>query len=329
MDIACLLSLQSLRAATGGIFDQFFLMMSYLSVSFFSTLLPAFLFWCIDKQTGDLVLGSLSLSGTVNQCMKNTFCIYRPWIRSALIHPVPEALVDATGYSFPSGHSADAVGIYGSIAQSYRRYKWVVFFCLVIIALIGFSRNYLGVHTPQDVIVGFLDGCIALFVWNKACQWEERNPSADLWVTALGISFAVFLIVYSQLRHFPTDFVNGKLLVDPKKMVLDNYLCAGSLIGFLIARLAEHRWVHFSTETSIPVKFFRLIVGTVGLWTIVKWLIPLVVSGCGPVWGSILQRCLSSLYVVFLWPLIFSRIEKLFCTRKNQEKLASSPMPYQ
>jgi undecaprenyl-diphosphatase len=68
-----------------------------------------------------------------------------------------------TGYSFPSGHSMSAIGIYGVIAAALialypRARRPVIAAAAILIGLIGLSRIYLGVHWPSDVLGGFLGG---------------------------------------------------------------------------------------------------------------------------------------------------------------------------
>ncbi|TMQ16394.1 MAG: phosphatase PAP2 family protein [Deltaproteobacteria bacterium] len=74
-----------------------------------------------------------------------------------------------TGYSFPSGHSMSAMGIYGVIAAALialypRARRPVIAAAAGLIALIGVSRIYLGVHWPSDVLGGFLGGVPPLIV---------------------------------------------------------------------------------------------------------------------------------------------------------------------
>ena len=88
------------------------------------------------------------------------------------------ALVDASRYSFPSGHALKAVLFFSlliylflrNFKRDLSRYAFV-FTCAVLILLIGFSRVYLHVHWVSDVIGGFLFGLSWLFFSLVVCDW--------------------------------------------------------------------------------------------------------------------------------------------------------------
>ena len=82
---------------------------------------------------------------------------------------VPWAFVTEHSFSFPSGHSAGAVVLYGVVTYlvwKHLRTAWqrigVVAAALLIVAGIGASRVYLGVHYPTDVAAGYLVGLMWL-----------------------------------------------------------------------------------------------------------------------------------------------------------------------
>ena len=77
------------------------------------------------------------------------------------------------GTPFPSGHSQIAVGTYGGLALC-RREKWVRIVGTVLAVLIPFSRMYLGVHTPADVLVGSLCALVL-----AAALWVPFFPRGD------------------------------------------------------------------------------------------------------------------------------------------------------
>lgn len=80
-------------------------------------------------------------------------------------------LIDIGGYSFPSGHATNAVTVYGILAFLLWRFiptswgrKLLILFSTIMILTIGFSRIYLGVHYPSDVLGGYFAGAFWLIV---------------------------------------------------------------------------------------------------------------------------------------------------------------------
>ncbi len=158
MDIAYLYALQNFRETVGGFLTPIMDLITKLAVSSVLLALAALLYWMIDKRGGSLMLLSYGLSSFVNQTIKLCVCAYRPWIRDSRIIPAGDAIVTATGYSFPSGHTQNAMSYYGSATiLTWKKRRWVAVIFIALILLTGFSRNFLGVHTPQDVVVAILE----------------------------------------------------------------------------------------------------------------------------------------------------------------------------
>jgi membrane-associated phospholipid phosphatase len=89
--------------------------------------------------------------------------------------PATSAHVEAAGYAFPSAHAATSMALYGLlalVAVSYLRGRARVWACtaaLLVVAVVGLSRVYLGAHYPTDVVAGWLVGAIAALVaWRLA-----------------------------------------------------------------------------------------------------------------------------------------------------------------
>jgi undecaprenyl-diphosphatase len=86
--------------------------------------------------------------------------ILNPLLKLAFAAPRPDLighLVVATGDSFPSGHSAGSMTLYGAIALLFRA-RPIGWFCVVMIVATGLSRVWLGVHWPSDVVGGWIAG---------------------------------------------------------------------------------------------------------------------------------------------------------------------------
>lgn len=89
-------------------------------------------------------------------------------------------LITETSYSFPSGHALGAMVLYGFsaylLAQWFQPQKRLIYgVAALLIGSIGFSRIYLGVHWPTDVVAGYSIG----FLWLSLCvgllQLETRR----------------------------------------------------------------------------------------------------------------------------------------------------------
>lgn len=91
-----------------------------------------------------------------------------------------------TSYSFPSGHALSAACFYGMLAvlvgarMRRRIYRVAIWFaCVFMIAMIGVSRIYLGVHYPSDVAGGYTTACIWLVALDVAQQRFKSSSAAE------------------------------------------------------------------------------------------------------------------------------------------------------
>lgn len=308
MDIQYLLWLQELRNATGGIFNEFFNALSKIAVDVLP-FLPFFIFWCVDKKWGYRYLVTFGLGNMANGIIKLTACAYRPWIRSDLIEPAGDSKVAATGYSFPSGHTTEATSVYGTtIAWQYKKRKWLAVLCGVLLALTGFSRNFLGVHTPQDVIVGFSATLIIIlivgFVQSKI---DGDDRKLDI-LSIAGVLLVIATIIYILVKPYPMDYVDGVLLVDPNKMMNDTFKACGAFTGLLAGSFVERHFIRYEIPTgakNLPI------LGFVGFMIAFSWkeyLAPAtLVQAFGGHWGHFIARFIMWVFVVALWPLVIKK----------------------
>lgn len=117
----------------------------------------------------------------VTQLIKNIACVYRPWKQDARLQIAPEAAATATGYSFPSGHATLAASFYGNIAAYLKKYsKWWILPCVLLTLLTAFARNWLGAHTPQDVLVGMMIALVVLLLSKYLLDWADGGQEPRL-----------------------------------------------------------------------------------------------------------------------------------------------------
>ena len=133
------------------------------------------IFWCVSKEEGYYLLLMGFFGTVVNQFLKLLFRIPRPWVRDPDFTIVESARAQATGYSFPSGHTQNAVATFGGIARSTRR-PWVRWTCVAVLLAVSFSRLYLGVHTPLDVGVSFAVAGVMVLALYPLIRQASRRP---------------------------------------------------------------------------------------------------------------------------------------------------------
>ena len=306
-----LLFLQFLREITGGIFDSFFVTCSLFGVDMIVIPLIAIIYWCLDKKLGEYMLISLAGAALVNGLAKIMACIYRPWILDSRIHPVKKAIAGATGYSFPSGHTTVAAVLFGGPVikgNLSKALKIILIFCLI---LVGFSRNYLGVHSVLDVIFAIIFTFIVLIIFSKLFDKAEENPNMDIIISAVGILISILVLLFTLTKSYPLDYdTAGKLIVDPAIMAIDTFEYAGLAVGVFLTWPIERRLVKFSTDGDTQTKVLRCICGYISLEFIIYVILPLF--GKTQI-GGFLQYVVIMAFVVLIYPAII----KFFQNRKK------------
>ena len=311
IDIQYLLFLQEIRNATGGIFDEFFNMISKIAVDIMP-ILPFLIYWAVNKNWGYRFMGTLWGGEILNGTLKLSVCAYRPWIRDARIEPAGDSKVAATGYSFPSGHTMCATATYGSVvAWQHKRRRWLAVFCGIMILLTGFSRNFLGVHTPQDVIVGFIETVIIILIAGSIQKKTATNPAFADKLTIAGVILVIAVLIYITVKPYPMDYVNGELLVDPQKMMNDTFKAAGGFLGLLIGSYAERHYVKYKIPVGAELLPAMACVGTAILFIWTQYLTAVTFKvWFGAHWGNFISYILMMVFAVAVYPVFIMKYAK-------------------
>jgi membrane-associated phospholipid phosphatase len=165
------------------------------------------LFWCVDYRLGLRVTVLCSASAFFNFSLKDLFAQPRPFDLDQSV-----ALTTARGYGLPSGHAQGSLVLWGSIAEwVQRRWFWVVTITLVM--LIGFSRVYLGVHFPADVVAGWLLGSALLVLYcifyPRVETWiAGKTPGVQL-LLLLGVLLGLMLLNCSRVMVYQLGIMLG------------------------------------------------------------------------------------------------------------------------
>ena len=236
------------------------------------------IYWALDKKFGEYIAYSVLTSVLLNNAIKDIFKMKRP-IGEEGIRTLREET--ATGYSFPSGHTQGASSFYGAMAI-YLKKRVMYIIATVMIILIGFSRLYLGVHYPKDVIVGGVLGVLTSLICYKLYNKVENKML--LYV----ITFAIFIPALTFAHS--ADFIKGM----------------GTYLGFVIGMYIEKKYVNFSIEGSTTVKVIRVLLGILILLVLQVGLKAIFPS---ETIFSFIRYALISFVGIGIYPMIFKKFK--------------------
>ena len=256
-------------------------------------------FWCVDKYKGYYVMTVGFIGTMANQFLKLACRVPRPWVLDENFTILEQAKEAAAGYSFPSGHSQSAVGTFGSIA-AFTNKRWMKWICIIICVLVPFSRMYIGVHTPADVLVGAGMACV--LVWFLRKPMLENRDIVMKFLILLMIGLSVGMLLYTEYFQFPQDIDVHNLESGTKNA----YTMIGCLIGVAFVYVGERKYVNFSTEAVWWAQILKVILG-LGVVLLVKEGLrsPLEWIFGGPLVARAIRYFLIVFMAGFLWPMTF------------------------
>ncbi len=296
--------LEDLRTPLG---DALFSLITHLGEETLFIIFGLLFFWCINKMEGYYLL-SVGLAGTViNQFLKLIFRVPRPWVKDPEFTIVESARAEATGYSFPSGHTQSAVGIFAAIAR-WNRTVIVRIVCVVLCVLVPLSRMYLGVHTPADVGVSIVVALVLVFglypVIQKAVSSPKTMRILMLAMTALGVVFLIFVSVFP----FPADVDMNNLTHGTKNA----FTMLGCILGIWLTYELDLRYIKFDTKAVWWAQIIKLAIGFALLLAIKSGLkAPLSTLMDGSYFADGLRYFLMTAFAGCVWPLTFRWFGKL------------------
>ena len=262
-------------------------------------------FWCVDKKKGYYIM-AVGFAGTMlNQFLKLFFRIPRPWVLDENFTILEQAREAASGYSFPSGHTQMAVGTFGSIAASHEK-RWVKVLCITLAVLVGFSRMYIGVHTPQDVLVSAMIA-VALIFLLRPTVLNGSGRSVKLVLCGL-ILMALGLFAYVEWFPFPADIDAHNL----ESGVKNAYTMLGSLAAVAIVYVADEKWLHFEVKASLIGQILKVVLGLLAVLLVKEGLrAPLNALFGGHMAARAVRYFLIVIVAGIVWPLTFRFFAKL------------------
>lgn len=224
------------------------------------------------------------------------------WLKVAIANPRPDPSYWYEGasepnYSTPSAHAQASSTLYGWVSAKVKTW-WALVISIALVTLIGLSRVYLGLHYIEDVLLGWGIGIAsAIFLYyaiGPVSEFLSRFKSDYLYLTLFIFGFLVALIL--------------SILVPDAAG--DNYGSIGGLtMGLAIGVPLERRYVNFEVEPADGKqwkKVVRVVLGLVIIVGLVLGLSPILPTS--DVWLRTIRYTIVGIVGIFVWPLIFKKL---------------------
>lgn len=291
--------LRLLEGIRNPVLDSFFQWITYFGQEICILAVICLFYWCLDKKFA-YRLGFIYFSaGLCIQTLKITFRIPRPWILDPEFHPVASAVPAATGYSFPSGHTQGGTCLFVPLALRSRKF-WQKCLCILMFLAIGFSRMYLGVHTPKDVRTAM---AVSLFftaiIWKFGDSLLEENRYTKM--------ISVILLILSCLTAFYALLLFRQNIIEVK-YAADCCKAAGAGLGFAAGFYLERTYLNFCSRCrNISHLLQRMTVGLL-LTLVLKLTLKFFLGDT--LLMELLQYFFVVLFVMYGYPFLFTKMKK-------------------
>ena len=255
---------------------------------FYMVVMPAVL-WCFSASLGIRLGLALLVSAGVNAVLKLAFGLPRPfWVDGRI-----GALSIETSFGLPSGHAQNAIVLWGYLAYQVRRW-WAAWAALLLTLAISFSRVYLGMHFPADVVAGWIIGgvILALFILleRPIARWLKQRVLPTRIGVAVVISFGLLGLGWLAAQaaagsDLPPDWAAnfhralGATIPFGPGSLEDIVAGAGALLGFSVGAILLDAWGRFTDGRGFWLRWARFFVGLVGVLALQLGLVALLPEG--------------------------------------------------
>jgi membrane-associated phospholipid phosphatase len=242
------------------------------TLEFFVFVLPV-LYWCIDASLGIRVGFILLLGNGLNEFAKMALQGPRPYWISAQVR----GLSAETSFGAPSGHAQKAANMWGVLAAGIHR-PWAWAAAVAVIFLIGFSRIYLGVHFPHDVLLGWALGALTLWIflalWPRVSAWVGGRTLTQQLLLSLVIPAVLLAIngtlVYAQRGYvLPAEWMANAIPAGepfPAPYSMDGTIAsAGTLLGFGVGLALLQRAGGYRPSGPVWKRALCFVLGLLGI----------------------------------------------------------------
>lgn len=287
--------------------DTVFSLITHMGEETVFILVGLLCFWCINKKHGYYLLSIGFIGTVVNQFLKLLFRVPRPWVKDESFTIVESAREEASGYSFPSGHTQISVSTFGGIARVTKQI-WLRIVCIAACILVPLSRMYLGVHTPADVLVSVVIALVLVFglypLIGKAM--ESKKGMRILLGSMVGI--CVLYLCFVLFFPFPADID----MHNYNSGVKTAWQMFGCVLALWLSYEIDEKYTHFETKAVWWAQILKLVVGLLPILAIKSGLKePLYTLFGGSYFADGIRYFLLTAFAGCVWPLTFRWFAKL------------------
>lgn len=251
--------LRFLREISNSFLDFLFQAITFFGEQYCLIVLIAFFMFVINKEKGQRIAYSVFLSLCLNGALKSLVERVRPFKVDTSLSSIRKET--ATGFSFPSGHTQNAAVSYLSCALVIKK-RWAYIASSILIILIGFSRLWLGVHYPTDVLVGLLlgVGCAFLGAYLHSKVEHDFAKKMKLYIISL-LVFLPFILIFPFVKEFGTLAYSSDGIEIVLKDYRDFYISYAMFAGYILSVYLENKYVNYDCNTTLKIRLVRFFVG--------------------------------------------------------------------
>jgi len=284
--------------------DDFFSAVTYLGWETAFLVVALVLIWCVNKKYGYFILFCGLVGQAVSQALKIGFKVERPWVANPELSPVKSAIEEAGGFSFPSGHTQISTTTYGGLALLYRNKKALSCFFIIVTLLVAFSRMYLGVHYPSDVLFSLAFNFIivvAFYILGK--KYSSQRLSNTLRFAAVLLMGAMF--VYSLVMSGRTTLPEYADALEFSSKML------GATSAFVITWYLDDKYLNFETSAPWYIQIFKVVLGVAVILLFKEGLKPVFASlSVSQTVSDFVRYFIIVIFAGYVWPLVFTKCVK-------------------
>jgi len=304
-------AIQALSPTLDGIMSFF----TFLGKIEFYMIFITFLYWIVDSSLGFRVFMVLLSTDILGMGLKHLLHQPRPYWIGEVNHM---GHIESS-YGIPSTHASDSLSVWAYLAYKVKK-SWLWIMAIAIILLISFSRLYLGVHFPHDVVGGWIVGFIVLFVFvkyeGKVSAWSKTlSLNAQIgWGFAGSLLFIVIGLLVSLVISPISDPESWAQHSNEARSLTSYFTLSGAFFGATAGYALMKSKAKFLTKGTWLSKLGRYIVGIFGVLIAMYGLDFLfsMLAGDETIFGYLLRYIrygATTFWVMYGAPLVFLKLK--------------------